>query len=97
MNRALIAGAGIAGLAAALALAKAAVPSVLFERAAALEEFGAGLQLSPNATRVLAMTRPNSPRSTSLGPRPAGARPISSSTAPICSAASSRSRSASRA
>ena len=54
MNRALIAGAGVAGLAAALALVKAGVPSVLFERAAALEEFGAGLQLSPNATRVLA-------------------------------------------
>ena len=54
MRRALIAGAGVAGLAAALGLAKAGLQVVVFERAAALEEFGAGLQLSPNATRVLA-------------------------------------------
>jgi salicylate hydroxylase len=52
--RALIAGAGVAGLATALALAKQGVASTLFERANVLEEFGAGLQLSPNATRVLA-------------------------------------------
>jgi salicylate hydroxylase len=54
MTRALIAGAGVAGLAAALALAKAGLAPVLFERVAELEEFGAGLQLSPNCTRVLA-------------------------------------------
>jgi salicylate hydroxylase len=54
MTRALIAGAGVAGLAAALALSKAGLSPVVFERAAALEEFGAGLQLSPNCTRVLA-------------------------------------------
>lgn len=54
MRRALIAGAGVAGLASALALAKSGLEAVVFERAAALEEFGAGLQLSPNATRVLA-------------------------------------------
>ena len=53
MRRALIAGAGIAGLTSALALAKVGVGSIVFERAAAWEEFGAGLQLSPNATRVL--------------------------------------------
>lgn len=53
MRRALIAGAGIAGLTSALALAKAGIGSIVFERAAAWEEFGAGLQLSPNATRVL--------------------------------------------
>ena len=54
LTRALIAGAGIAGLTSALALAKAGVEAVVFERAPAPEEFGAGLQLSPNATRVLA-------------------------------------------
>ncbi len=54
MRRALIAGAGVAGLATALALAKAGFQAILLERAPALEEFGAGLQLSPNGTRVLA-------------------------------------------
>ena len=54
VRRALIAGAGIAGLSTALALAKAGLEAVIFERVPALEEFGAGLQLSPNATRVLA-------------------------------------------
>ena len=53
LTRALIAGAGIAGLTAALALAKAGVEGIVFERAATREDFGAGLQLSPNATRVL--------------------------------------------
>ena len=50
---ALIAGGGIAGLTLALALARRGVTSKLFERAAALEEAGAGVQLSPNAGRVL--------------------------------------------
>ena len=54
MARALIAGAGVAGLATALALAKSGCEAIVFERALALEEFGAGLQLSPNCTRVLA-------------------------------------------
>ena len=54
LTRALIAGAGIAGLTSALALAKAGFEVLVFERAPAREEFGAGLQLSPNATRVLA-------------------------------------------
>src|SRR5947208_3479794 len=54
MRRALIAGAGVAGLASALALARAGLTVVVLERAPALEEFGAGLQLSPNCTRVLA-------------------------------------------
>ena len=53
-RRALIAGAGIGGLAAALALSRAGFEVAIFERAAVLEEFGAGLQLAPNATRVLA-------------------------------------------
>lgn len=50
----LIAGAGIAGLTAALALAAKGFRVRLFERAEALEEFGAGLQVSPNASRILA-------------------------------------------
>jgi len=53
MRRALIAGAGIGGLTAALALAEGGFDVAIFERAAALEEFGAGLQLSPNCTRIL--------------------------------------------
>lgn len=48
-----IAGAGIAGLTMALALARCGFSSTIFERASALEEVGAGLQLSPNALRVL--------------------------------------------
>ena len=49
----LIAGAGIAGLTAAVALARAGVPVVLVERRAGFSEVGAGIQLSPNATSVL--------------------------------------------
>ena len=49
----IIAGAGIGGLTAALALARAGYRSVVLEQAARLEEAGAGIQLSPNATRVL--------------------------------------------
>ena len=49
----IVAGAGIAGLTAALALARAGLRATVFEQAAKLEEAGAGLQLSPNATRVL--------------------------------------------
>ena len=51
---ALVAGGGIGGLAAALGLADAGFAVAVHERAPALEEFGAGLQLSPNATRILA-------------------------------------------
>ncbi len=51
--RAIIAGAGIGGLAAALALSQAGFRVAIYEKAARLEEFGAGLQLTPNATRVL--------------------------------------------
>lgn len=50
----IVAGAGIGGLAAAIALAKANYRVVLFERAASIEEIGAGIQLSANATRALA-------------------------------------------
>ena len=52
--RAIIAGGGIAGLAAALAVSRAGFRVSIYESANALDEFGAGLQLTPNATRVLA-------------------------------------------
>jgi salicylate hydroxylase len=48
-----IAGAGIGGLTAALALASRGFRVSVFEQAARLEEVGAGIQLSPNATRIL--------------------------------------------
>src|SRR5215470_2228526 len=48
-----IAGAGIGGLTAALALAARGFRVALFDKAAKLEETGAGIQLSPNATRIL--------------------------------------------
>ena len=48
-----VAGAGIGGLTAALALAKQGFRVVVLEKAERLEEAGAGLQLSPNASRVL--------------------------------------------
>ena len=49
----IVAGAGIAGLTAALALARTGLRVTVLEQAAKLEETGAGLQLSPNASRVL--------------------------------------------
>lgn len=48
-----IAGAGIAGLTAAIAFAARGFNIRLFERAPKPQEVGAGLQLSPNATRIL--------------------------------------------
>ncbi len=48
-----IAGAGIAGLSAAIALKLAGFQVALFERETALEPVGAGIQLGPNATRIL--------------------------------------------
>lgn len=48
-----IAGAGIAGLTAAIAFARRGFSVQLYEQAPELEEAGAGLQLSPNATRLL--------------------------------------------
>jgi len=48
-----IAGAGIGGLTAALSLAHKGFRVVVLEKAERLEEAGAGLQLSPNASRLL--------------------------------------------
>jgi salicylate hydroxylase len=49
----IIAGAGIGGLTASLALAGQGFRVVVLERTERLEEAGAGLQLSPNASRIL--------------------------------------------
>jgi len=48
-----VAGGGIAGLAAAVAARRAGWEARLFEQAAEFSEVGAGLQLGPNATRIL--------------------------------------------
>lgn len=49
----LIAGAGMGGLAAAIASARAGWQPRVFEQAGSFTEAGAGIQLGPNATRVL--------------------------------------------
>jgi salicylate hydroxylase len=49
----LIIGGGIGGLTAALALARAGFPAHVVERSAEFGEIGAGIQLAPNALRVL--------------------------------------------
>lgn len=49
----IIAGAGIAGLTAAIAFARRGVAVTLVEKRTSFEEVGAGLQISPNASRVL--------------------------------------------
>jgi 2-polyprenyl-6-methoxyphenol hydroxylase-like FAD-dependent oxidoreductase len=48
-GRILIAGGGIGGLAAALALAQKGIASLVLEKASRLGEIGAGIQLGPNA------------------------------------------------
>lgn len=53
MRQAVIAGGGIAGVAAALALAREGWRVTLCEAAEEFAEVGAGLQVSPNASRVL--------------------------------------------
>jgi salicylate hydroxylase len=49
----IISGAGIAGLTAALAFSRRGFSVHLFEQASHIESLGAGIQLSPNATRIL--------------------------------------------
>lgn len=51
--RAIVVGAGIGGLTAALACRAAGLDVSVFEQADALREVGAGVQLAPNATRLL--------------------------------------------
>ncbi|NOX50941.1 MAG: NAD(P)-binding protein [Gammaproteobacteria bacterium] len=53
MNDALIVGGGIGGLTAALCLGKFGIRVRVFEQAREFDEIGAGIQLSPNCTRVL--------------------------------------------
>ncbi|MEX0347098.1 MAG: FAD-dependent monooxygenase [Rhizobiaceae bacterium] len=52
-NPILIAGAGIAGLTTALAFSNRGYDVQIFERSYQFEEFGAGIQISPNASRIL--------------------------------------------
>src|SRR6516225_5851173 len=49
----LIAGGGIGGLAAAIALGRRGIKSVVLERSSFTEDTGTGIQLGPNATRIL--------------------------------------------
>ena len=51
--QAIVVGAGIGGLTAALALRAAGLDVVVYEQADVLREVGAGIQLAPNATRLL--------------------------------------------
>ncbi len=51
--RILIAGAGIGGIVVALALLQRGFDVALYEQAAELRELGAGVQISPNGSRVL--------------------------------------------
>ena len=51
--RAVVLGAGIGGLTTALALQRVGLATQVFEQAAELREVGAGIQMSPNGTRLL--------------------------------------------
>ena len=48
-----IVGAGISGLTAGYALLKSGIEASIYEKSANIEEFGAGITLSANATRLL--------------------------------------------
>jgi 3-hydroxybenzoate 6-monooxygenase len=52
-DRILIVGCGIGGVCTALALARRGIPVRVLERAAVISEIGAGLQIGPNARRIL--------------------------------------------
>ena len=52
-GHALVAGGGIGGITAALCLARVGFDATVFEQASEFGEVGAGIQLSPNASRVL--------------------------------------------
>ncbi|MDC9836982.1 FAD-dependent monooxygenase [Rhizobium binxianense] len=54
VEHAAIIGAGISGLTAALSLSQRGISSEIFEQAGELTDIGAGLQISPNAARILA-------------------------------------------
>ncbi|MBB4233513.1 FAD-dependent monooxygenase [Rhizobium esperanzae] len=54
VEHAAIIGAGISGLTAALSLSRRGISSEIFEQAGELTAIGAGLQVSPNASRILA-------------------------------------------
>ena len=49
----LVAGAGIGALTFALAASRLGIETILIERRTKIEEIGAGIQLSPNASRIL--------------------------------------------
>src|SRR5262245_28727825 len=51
--RVAIVGAGISGLTVAAALTRAGIECQVFEQAPELGEVGAGIQISPNASRIL--------------------------------------------
>ena len=51
--RVLVAGGGIGGLTTAIALRHQGIDALVLEQAPVLTEIGAGIQISPNASRLL--------------------------------------------